>query len=126
MKTVSTLYFVGGLALTGIPPLNGFISKLTIVQAGVDAQSWLILGLAISAGMITLLYMMRTWQHIFQAPASEILQLKPVGDSLLAPALLIGLCILLGLYAVPLIELATIAVERITDPSLYITGVLGG
>ena len=125
MGVVSVLYFVGGLALTGIPPLNGFISKLTIVQGGVEAQSWFILGLAVSAGLITLMYMMRTWQHIFQKTPEGTLSLKPVGDSLIAPALLSGLCIVLGLYALPLVDAATLAVNRMTDPNIYIRGVLG-
>lgn len=123
---VSILYFIGGLALTGIPPLNGFISKLTIVQGGIQAESWLILGLSVGAGLITLLYMSRTWQHIFQRAPEASLKLKPVGDSIVAPALLIGLCIVLGLYAVPLIEAANIAVSRLGDPNIYIRGVLGG
>jgi multicomponent Na+:H+ antiporter subunit D len=126
MGLVSALYFLGGLALAGIPPLNGFISKLATVQAGVGAQSWPILGLAVGAGLITLLYMMRTWQHVFQKPTPDTLHLKPVGDSLIAPAILITLCILLGLYAVPLIQLATLAVERMGNPQLYIAAVLGG
>jgi len=126
MRAVSILYFIGGLALTGIPPLNGFISKLTIVEGGIEAQSWLILGLAVSAGLITMLYMMRTWQHIFQRSPDDTLVLKPVGDSILAPAMLILICIVLGLYARPLIEAATIAVSRLGDPNIYIQGVLGG
>ncbi len=126
MGIISVLYLLGGLALTGIPPLNGFISKLTIVQGGIQAQSWLILGLSVGAGLITLLYMSRTWQHIFQKSPDETLHLKPVGDSIVAPALLIGLCIILGLYAVPLIEAATLAVTRLGDPNIYIRGVLGG
>jgi multicomponent Na+:H+ antiporter subunit D len=126
MWGVSVLYFLGGLALTGVPPLNGFISKLTIVESGIEAQGWLILGLAVSAGLITLLYMMRTWQHIFQRSPDNTLILKPVGDSIIAPTLLIGLCVLLGLFARPLIEAATIAVSRLGDPNIYIQGVLGG
>ncbi len=123
---ISVLYLLGGLALSGIPPLNGFISKLTIVQGGIQAQSWVVLGLAVGAGLITLLYMSRTWQHIFQKSPDATLKLKPVGDSVLAPALLITLCVILGLYAVPLIEAATIAVTRLGDPNIYIRAVLGG
>ncbi|MEO8610165.1 MAG: proton-conducting transporter membrane subunit [Chloroflexota bacterium] len=126
MGVISVLYLLGGLALTGIPPLNGFISKLTIVQGGIQAHSWVILGLAVGAGLITLLYMTRTWQHIFQRTPDEHLKLKPVGDSILAPALLVGLCVLLGLYAIPVIQAATIAVNRLGDPNIYIRGVLGG
>lgn len=126
MGKLSALYLIGGLALTGIPPLNGFISKLTVVQGGIEAQGWLVLGLAVSAGLITLLYMTRTWQHIFQKTPDATLVLKPYGDSLIAPTLLIGLCILLGIFALPLVEAATVAVTRLGDPNLYIEGVLGG
>jgi multicomponent Na+:H+ antiporter subunit D len=126
MGLVSVLYLIGGLALAGIPPFNGFISKVTIIQGGIEAHSWLVLGLAVGAGLITLLYMVRTWQHIFQKTPDESLVLKPVGDSLLAPALLVGLCVILGLYALPLVEAATLAVSRLNDPALYIRSVLGG
>jgi multicomponent Na+:H+ antiporter subunit D len=126
LSVMSALYLIGGLALAGVPPLNGFISKVAIIRGGMDAQSWLILGLAVAAGLITLLYVVRTWQHVFQrAPETELV-LKPVGDSLVAPLLLVGLCVLLGLYAVPVVEAATIAVNRMADPALYIHAVLGG
>ncbi len=126
LGAISLLYLLGGMALTGIPPLNGFISKLTIVQGGIQAQGWLILGLAVGAGLITMLYMMRTWQHIFQRSPDAALKLNLVGDSIAAPAILISLCVLLGLYAAPLVEAATIAVSRLSDPQLYIRSVLGG
>ncbi len=123
---ISVLYFLGGMALAGIPPLNGFISKVTLVQGGIGAESWLVLGLAVGAGMITLLYMMRTWQHIFQKVPDEFTKTKPTGDNLLAPSLLIALCIVLGIYAAPLIDLATQTAAQIGDPQIYIRAVLGG
>jgi multicomponent Na+:H+ antiporter subunit D len=123
---ISALYFVGGLALAGVPPLNGFISKVTLVQSGIGAEGWLVLGLAVGAGMITMLYMMRTWQHIFQKEPDEYTKAKPTGDNLLAPSLLIGLCVLLGLYAAPLIDIAAQTVAQLQDPQIYIRAVLGG
>jgi multicomponent Na+:H+ antiporter subunit D len=126
LPMMSALYLIGGLALAGVPPLNGFISKVSIVRGGIDANSWLILGLAVAAGIITLMYTVGTWQHIFQRAPEGELKLKLVGDSLAAPLLLVGLCILLGLYAVPVVEAATIAVSRLNDPNLYIQAVLGG
>jgi multicomponent Na+:H+ antiporter subunit D len=126
LPIMSALYLIGGLALAGVPPLNGFISKVSIVRGGIDANSWLILGLAVAAGIITLMYTVGTWQHIFQRAPEGELKLKLVGDSLAAPLLLVGLCILLGLYAVPVVEAATIAVSRLNDPNLYIQAVLGG
>ncbi|HVU11051.1 MAG TPA: proton-conducting transporter membrane subunit [Phototrophicaceae bacterium] len=122
---MGTLYILGGLALAGVPPMNGFISKLAIIRGGIASQSWLILGLAVAAGLITLMYTMRTWQHVFQRSPEGELHLKPVGDSLTAPLLLIGLCVILGLFALPVVSAATIAVDRLTDPQLYIRSVLG-
>jgi multicomponent Na+:H+ antiporter subunit D len=108
--------------------MNGFISKVALVQGGIEAGSWLPLGLAVGAGLITLLYMTRTWSLIFQQnPDENSAELKPAGagDSPLAPALLIGLSVLFGLYAAPLIELAQMTVEQLGNPSIYISAVLG-
>jgi multicomponent Na+:H+ antiporter subunit D len=122
---LSGLYFAGGLALAGVPPLNGFISKLSLIQGGIVSENWLVLGLVVGSGLLTLFYMMRTWQIIFQRTPPEKTEIKHQGDSLLAPSLLIGLCILLGIYAAPLVDAATMAVNQISNPRLYIAAVLG-
>ncbi len=132
---LSILYLVGGLALAGVPPFNGFISKLALVRGGVEAQSWPILGLVITGGILTLIYMTRAWQWIFQrAPGApphaeppahgtiEIETHRP--DSPLAPALLLGFCIVLGLFATPLISVAEATVAQITQPNVYTCAVL--
>lgn len=127
MVNTSMLYFLGGLALAGIPPLNGFISKVTLIQGGISAESWLVLGLTVGAGLITLMYMMRTWQLIFQRkPDDSTVGLKEYGDSLLAPALLIAICVALGLYATPLVEFVNALVTYLGTPQIYINAVLGG
>jgi len=127
MALTNALYLLGGLALAGIPPLNGFISKVALVQGGIADEGWIVLALAVGAGMITLLYMMRTWQLMFQRnPDENTVGLKDYGDKPYAPLLLIGLCVLFGIYAAPLVEVANMTVEQLGDPQLYITAVLGG
>ena len=119
------LVLLGGLSLAGVPPLNGFISKLALIQGGVDRQDWLNLILLVGAGILTLMYMIRAWQNIFQrAPTAETAETKSEGDSLLAPALLIAICLLLGIvFAEPLVQLVTATVEQIADPTIYISAV---
>lgn len=126
LPLMGALFLLGGLALAGVPPLNGFISKLSIINGGIAAESWLILGLAVAAGLITFLYIARTWQHVFQQQPKEEIHLKSYGDSLVAPFLLVSLCVLLGLYAVPVVSAAMVAVDRLSDPQIYIRAVLGG
>jgi multicomponent Na+:H+ antiporter subunit D len=123
---VGVLYLLGGMALAGIPPMNGFISKLALVQSGIDAQMWVTVGLAVGAGILTLLYMTRTWQLVFQQqPTAATVPLKDYNDNPLAPGLLILTCVVLGVYASPLADLATVTASQIGDASIYIEAVLG-
>jgi multicomponent Na+:H+ antiporter subunit D len=125
-KVIGILWLLGAMALAGLPPLNGFISKLAIVQSGVRLGEWLPLGLAIASGSITLIYMFRTWQRVFQAKGESTVHLLKVGekgDGWLAPAFLLGLCVLLGLYAQPLVVLAEQTASQLSDPSIYINAV---
>lgn len=119
------LYLMGGLALAGIPPMNGFISKVALVRGGISASSWIVLGLAVGAGMITLLYMMRTWQLVFQRnPDETTTPLKDYGDKPYAPLILISICLILGIYSAPLVEVATRTVDQLGEPSAYVEAVL--
>lgn len=123
------LYFLGGLALSGVPPMNGFISKLSLLHGGISAEIWWSIGLVVGSGLLTLLYMMRTWSLIFQQKPNMLtapLKAEGEGDKLYAPAMLIAICVGLGLYASPLIELVEMTVEQITTPTIYINAVLFG
>ncbi|MCS6870616.1 MAG: proton-conducting transporter membrane subunit [Anaerolineae bacterium] len=126
MVLTSILYLLGGMALAGIPPLNGFISKVALIQGGIEAQGWLALGLAVAAGLITLQYMIGTWSLLFQQPPDEGVKAKPYGDAQYAPLFLISLCVIFGIYAAPLIDVATRTVADLGDPTVYIRAVFGG
>lgn len=128
LRFTALLYLLGALALAGVPPLNGFISKLALARGGIEAEAWLSLGLVIGGGLLTLLYMTRAYVLIFQRERDEnSAEMKEplVGDSPLAPALLIGVCVAIGLYARPLIDIAEMAVAQMADSSQYIYAVLG-
>ena len=119
------LFFMGGLSLMGIPPTNGFVSKMLLFRSGIDAEGYvplLIIGLA---SILTLVYVIRAFQLIWWQAPREGAKAKPNGDSLLAPALLIGLVLLFGLWAEPLVSVATNAAEWLLNPALYLAAVAG-
>jgi multicomponent Na+:H+ antiporter subunit D len=120
---IGVLWFLGSMSLAGVPPMNGFISKLAIVQSGVELGRWLPLGLAVASGALSMLYMFRTWQRVFQQKKEIKLHLLSYGDGMFAPAFLIAICILLGLYARPLVILAEQTATQISDPTIYINAV---
>ncbi len=125
MKFTGLVFMLGGMALAGVPPMNGFISKLFLIQAGIDAGQFIVIGLVIAAGLITLLYVIRSWQWIFQQKPGPDVKTHHHGDSALAPALLVTLSLALGLFSGPLIDVAGQTVAQISSPQVYISSVLG-
>lgn len=123
---MGALFLVGGLALAGIPPTNGFTGKLALFRGGVLAGGYGSLAVIGFASILTLVYVVRAFQAIWWVPPAEGVKAKPGGDRLLAPALLVGSCLLLGLWAEPLLRLANGVSVWLGNPESYIRAVLGG
>jgi multicomponent Na+:H+ antiporter subunit D len=124
MPFTGVLFLLGGMALAGIPPTNGFISKMMIFQSGIDSGQLTSLALIALASVITLVYVGRAFMRIWMEPAAEGSKAKPSGDRLTAPAILILLCLIFGLWSEPLLRLSQATVEWISMPSNYIRFVL--
>ncbi|MBP6471243.1 MAG: hypothetical protein KBE23_17335 [Chloroflexi bacterium] len=126
LPAAGVLFFLGSLALAGIPPTNGFVSKALLFTSGIDAQGMWPLFLIGLASIFTLMYTIRAFQRIWwQAPAEGI-STKSTGDQLIAPAILLALILVLGVWAEPLVAVAQAAGTALGDPAIYIHAVLGG
>jgi multicomponent Na+:H+ antiporter subunit D len=126
MPATGALFLVGGLALAGIPPTNGFVSKMVLFRSGIEGGQYASLAAVGVASILTLVYVTRAFQRIWWQPPLEGGKAKPTGDSLLAPALLIVAVLALGLWAAPLVELAQATADWLGSPAGYIQAVLGG
>jgi multicomponent Na+:H+ antiporter subunit D len=125
VPAIGLLFFLGSLALAGIPPTNGFISKLLLFRSGIDAAEYAALALVGVSSVLTLIYTMRAFRRIWWQVPAEPKPAKPQGDRLWAPLLLIGLTLLLGLWAEPLVQVAGATGEWLLQPAGYVTAVLG-
>lgn len=126
LPAAGVLFFLGSLALAGIPPTNGFVSKALLFTSGIDAQGMWPLFLIGLASIFTLMYTIRAFQRIWwQAPAEGI-STKSTGDQLIAPVILLALILALGVWAEPLVAVAQAAGAALGDPAIYIHAVLGG
>ena len=86
-------------------------------------EALLLVGLA---SIFTLMYTVRAFQRIWwQKPAAGI-STKASGDRLLAPAILVTLILVLGIWAQPLVAAAQRTSAWLGDPAVYIQAVLGG
>ena len=62
---VAALFLVSALGLVGIPPLSGFVAKVALVEAGVEAEQHAIVAVSLVAGALTLYSMTRIWTNAF-------------------------------------------------------------
>lgn len=119
------LFVIGGIALAGLPPTNGFISKLVLFQSGIEAQSYLPLAVIGLVSLLTLVYIIRSFMKIWwQVPEGGV-KIKPGGDRLIIPAVLVIGCLALGIWAQPLVSLALKIAQWVSEPALYIQAVIG-
>lgn len=119
------LFLIGGLALAGIPPTNGFLNKLALFRSGIEAGEFGTLAFVAAASALTLIYVIRAFQQIWWQSPGEGAYPKPNGDRLAAPAILIGLSLFLGLWGEPLVRLAQDTALWLNSPVNYLQLVLG-
>nr|WP_221419586.1 monovalent cation/H+ antiporter subunit D family protein [Micrococcus flavus] len=62
---VAAAFFVGLLSLVGIPPFSGFVGKLMLVTAGLDAGRTVTVGLVLAASLVSLWALLRVWDAWF-------------------------------------------------------------
>ncbi len=123
MPFAGALFLAGGIALAGIPPTNGFISKLLVFRSALDGPHVVSLGILAAASLLTFLYTLRAFQAIWWETRQAEGSAKPSGDSPVAPALLILLCLVFGIWADPLVKLARITSQSISRPATYVQSV---
>lgn len=128
LPAAGVLFFVGSLALAGIPPTNGFISKALLFTSGIDAETFVTLAIIGVASILTLIYTVRAFQRIWWLSPAESGATKATGDLLLAPAVLTGLVLFLGIWAEPLVAVAQSTSIYLSDPARYhgAVALLGG
>ena len=113
MPITSTLFIIGTLSLTSIPPLNIFWSELLIIAAGLEAGTSLLSLLMIINLVFSAAYCLRLIQTVAVKKETTISKKAEEASMLmLIPILTLGfLSILIGLYPSPFQTLAEAAAQ---------------
>jgi multicomponent Na+:H+ antiporter subunit D len=130
MPATSATSFIASLSISGIPPFNGFFSKLIIIIAAIMAKFYLLAVLAAFVSIITLASFLKFQRYAFYNREESTISRKikevpfPMVFSMIIMSLL---CIMLSLLAFPGIRDAVLtpAINILTDPLKYSSIILG-
>jgi multicomponent Na+:H+ antiporter subunit D len=126
------LFLIPAFSLAGFPPLSGFWAKYVLVKASLDIGNYLIAGVALAVGLLTIYSMTKIWGYAFWKPhpAGVAPRLSRLSGhdraALLIPiASLAALTCVIGFFPEPFVQFAERSAAQLLDPTEYIAAVLG-
>jgi multicomponent Na+:H+ antiporter subunit D len=123
---VAVLSMIPVFSLAGVPPLSGFIGKLALIRATLDADAWWTAGIILAVGVLTIISMARLWDEAFWKPSAERDKTGMSGVMLVPIAGLALVTLALSAAAGPVFELSRRASQQLLNPQLYVETVLKG
>ncbi len=129
------LFLISAMGLAGLPPLSGFFGKLALAIGGFEADRFIVTGIALGVGLLTLFSMTKIWNEAYWKPrpgapeggSSPLVWTRHERICLLGPIIILATgTVLLGFGAGWAFELATTAAEQLIHPENYIRAVLTG
>ncbi|MEZ5247510.1 MAG: proton-conducting transporter membrane subunit [Acidimicrobiales bacterium] len=65
------LFTIPALSLAGMPPFSGFLAKLAVITAGLEAEEYLMVAAALVASLLTIFSMSKIWAGVFWGTADD-------------------------------------------------------
>jgi multicomponent Na+:H+ antiporter subunit D len=130
MPVTSATSLAASLSISGIPPFNGFFSKLIIIVAAVMGRFYLLAALAAIVSIITLASFMKFQRYAFynSEPGRVKKEIKEVPLPMLMSMITLAvICLLLSLLALPGIRdtVLTPATDILIDQMKYSSQITG-
>ena len=120
MPVTFACMFVAALAISGIPPLNGFVSKWLVYQACVAVDQPIFLIAALFGSVLTLASFVKVLHSVFWGPRPSALDGAAEGSGgigmPIAMVTLAALCVLLGVFAAVPLDAWPSARWRVSTP----------
>ena len=130
---LAVLFLIPAFSLAGFPPLSGFWAKYILVAASLEIEAWIIAGVALLVGLLTIYSMTKIWAEAFwkahpegMDPELTRLDGRTRAALLLPIAGLAAMTLVIGFFPEPFVIFAETAAQQLLDPTPYITTVLGG
>jgi len=132
---LGVLFFLCAIAISGLPPLSGFIGKFLILRAALDPAlaAWVpraVLAVVLAGGLLALMTLARGGSLLFYRATEQELDPgaqtpPPSGAALGLVAGLLALGVAMTVWAGPLSDYTTAVARQLLQPADYVQAVMG-
>jgi multicomponent K+:H+ antiporter subunit D len=123
---LAMLFFLGAVAVAGLPPLSGFIGKLLLLRSVPPVQGAWLWGVVLGSSLLSLMALSRAGNVLFWGkPALDADNGAPGWRQLLPATLLLGASLILTVAAAPVNRFTEATARQLLGPRDYIEAVLG-
>lgn len=119
---------IGSLSISGIPPFNGFWSKLFIIIGLVQAKHFSLAVLAILASVLTLAYYLRMQRYTFFGKLrKELEKIKEVPFSMRFSMIVLAIiCVGVGIFFYPIMKVLLEPAVKVLQEGIKYSGIILG
>lgn len=122
-------FAVCAVLLAGLPPFTGFLAKVAMLSSALQsggtppAEAWWFTGVLVVSGLLVMIAMVRSginsfWATVVEGPVSvRLIEIMPI-------MVLLGLCVMMTIFAGPVMDYLSGTAALIHDPSAYVERVL--
>lgn len=123
---IGWMFFLAALAISGLPPLSGFLGKIYITTGTFKADYFWLGAIGLATSLMVLYSLMKIFMNCFWGNLNLTTdrEQRPKPAILLPLGILTALTIFLGLGAESIIPYVDHATNTIMNPSIYIEAVL--
>ncbi len=130
----AVLFIVPALSLAGMPPFSGFLAKLAVITAGLEAEEYLMVAASLVASLLTIFSMSKIWAGVFWGTADDPTPAMAAADAeerrlavdpitTAATTALVVATLIVPIFGGPVFDLAERAALQLLDPAPYIEAV---
>ena len=132
----AALFAIPALSLAGIPPFSGFLAKLAVIAAGLEAEEYVMVAASLVASLLTIFSMSKIWAGVFWGVADDPTPAMAEADAndtklpvdrvtTAATAVLVLATLIVPIFGGTVYDLAERAALDLLDPTNYIEAVQG-
>lgn len=126
MPVTSMTFVISLLALSGVPFLNGFVSKYVIFAAAIEAKAYVLTVIGLLNSGLSVVYYLRLIQLlVLREPVDRVKNVRESSVVILIPLIAMALlCVLFGVWPEPVYRLAEAAANSALSKIEYIHSVI--